>query len=65
MSARSLAALAPHYLAMLLLAALAVGAVRIVAGRAVLVAEFAAMLLVVAAYPFAARRLGIAPERWG
>lgn len=64
MDTGTLLEVAPHYVAMLVLSFLAVGVVRGVTGRVILVAELAVVLFVVVVYPFVVRRLGYAPSSW-
>jgi len=64
MDTGTLLEVAPHYVAMLVLSFLAVGAVRVATGRVILAAELAVVLVVVFLYPFAVRRLGYAPSSW-
>ncbi|MEF8780130.1 MAG: hypothetical protein V5A46_05590 [Haloferacaceae archaeon] len=61
---RTLIAVLPHYLAMLVLVVLAVGILRRALGGVTLVAEFAVVLAIVFLYPFAVRRLGYEPGAW-
>lgn len=56
--------LVPHYLAMLVIVSLVLGVVRRVAGDVGFVVELVIVLVVVFAYPFVVRRLGVAPSVW-
>lgn len=56
--------LAPHYLAMLIVVSLALGALRTVAGSVGFLVELVVVVAVVFLYPFAVRRLGVAPSAW-
>lgn len=59
-----LLALVPHYLAMLVLAALAVTSLQLALGDVPTPIGFVVVLAIVFLYPFAIRRLGYAPEFW-
>ncbi|MFB6353514.1 MAG: hypothetical protein ABEJ92_05455 [Halobacteriales archaeon] len=57
-------ALAPHYLAMLLLVFAGLAVWRTAVGELSLVGEFAIVFVIVFAYRPVVKRLGIAPEPW-
>ena len=63
-SRQSLFVLVPHYVAMLLLALVGVGLVRVAVPGAPAIAALPVVLVIVFLYPFAVRRLGYAPESW-
>ncbi len=57
-------ALAPHYVAMLLLVFLVLNGWRAFVGPIGLVGEFAIIVMIVFSYRPAVKRLGVAPEPW-
>jgi divalent metal cation (Fe/Co/Zn/Cd) transporter len=61
---RELLELVPHFVAMVVLVSVVLGGFRLVLGTPAVWFDPIAALLVVFLYPFAVRRLGIAPTKW-
>jgi len=61
---RELLELVPHFVAMVVLVSFVLGGSRLLLGTPALWFDPIAALVVVFLYPFAVRRLGIAPSKW-
>jgi len=61
---RELLELVPHFVAMVVLVSVVLGGVRLLLGTPAGWFDPIAALVVVFLYPFAVRRLGVAPTKW-
>jgi len=61
---RELLELVPHFAAMVVLVSFVLGGVRLLLGTPAAWFNPIAALVVVFLYPFAVRRLGVAPTKW-